>query len=140
MMWNVQWFNKNVQMDVCMCVYVKTSENLSFFCAETWCALEANATLLLISFSLILIHGLGFYDLNFLKNFCNCSNCCKFCDRTKSFFIKRSMFRDVWNWFWKKATEAFRFYQMLNFSKKQHFRPKFREFQVLSQIVLYNCR
>ena len=49
------------------------------------------------------------------------------------------MLKDIEDLIWKKSIEAFRFYEVLNFSKKARFYSTFREIKVLSQIVFHNC-
>ena len=83
-------------------------------------------------FSLRLIHELRFHDdLNFSKNFCNRFRCSEFkAIKLNSFFlIKRSMFKDVWDWIYEKSIEAFRFYEILNFSKKGGSAPSCMKFK-----------
>ena len=44
------------------------------------------------------------------------------------------MFEDVWDRIWEKCIEAFEFHKILNY-KKGNFHSKFREIQVLRQIL-----
>ena len=69
-----KWFRKNVRMDVCVCVRVLGLRKI-----QTSSFKELLSRLNWNLFLMQLINGLRFYEvLNFLKNVCKDSICCKF--------------------------------------------------------------
>ena len=125
-------FRKNIGMDVyvciyvCMyvCMYVKTSQN-SRFCIpgitesiklKFGVHLKQTPPFLWYHFrcNYSWIGILWWFE--FFKNVRKRSSC-----RNLWAILKKSTFKDDWDWIWKKSIEAFRFYVIFYFSKKGQF-------------------